>query len=281
MSAEYLDWATFHNRFMLGARLTLDTALRIGAGGGDTAVGPEISIVRNALGHPYIPGSSFKGVLRNVVERLARTINCKPHCWACEDPLDHRQGSCVTSGDKTQYLDQATQDGVVNEALFTQNLAAATCTVCRLFGSPWLASKVQVKDLPLDEASWLGRVEVRHGVGIDRDTRTAASGLLYTFESVPAGAEFACEIVVENVTDLELGLLLLGLRQLQQGQVALGGARSRGLGWATLSDLEVQCIVGAPALLDYVTTGAIEEIPQAQLNTYIASLRTVLSGGGA
>lgn len=280
MGAEYLDWSTFRNRFVLAARLKLDTALRIGAGGADTAVGPEIAIVRDALGHPYIPGSSFKGVLRNVVERFARTVNHKPKLWACDNPLDHQKGACVTDDDKKRHLERATKNGALDEARFTHELADATCTVCRLFGSPWLASKVRVKDLPLDETTWLGRVEVRHGVGIDRDTRTAASGLLYTFESVPSGAEFICEIIVENVTELELGLLLVGLRQMQLGQTALGGARSRGLGWATLSELSASRIAGPEALLTYVTMGTVESLAQEQLDAYIKGLQTALTAGG-
>ena len=294
MNTRYLDWSEFHNRLILEAQLTMDTALRIGSGDASTAVGPYIPVVRNALGQPYIPGSSFKGVLRSIVERFARTVDCKPDLWACEDPLalkNPRNGACVPSKGKGENGERKGKDlllaasqvnGQVDERAFTNALVAHTCTVCRLFGSPWLASKIQVKDLVLDEVTWLGHVELRYGVAIDRDTRTAAPHHLYQFETVPAGTEFRCEIIAENINPLEIGLLMLGLRQMQEGQVSLGGARSRGLGWATLSDLTAGWVDGKDKnrLLDYVTQGKVEQLSSVQLQEYIKSLKAVVAGGG-
>jgi len=276
----YQDFATFHNRLMLRATLTLETGLRVGSGAGDSVVGADIPIVCDALGRPFIPGSSFKGALRATVERLARTINRFPVLWACTDPLDHKAGACVTAKRKDKMLADATDNGRINERKFARELAAETCTVCRLFGSPWLASKVRIKDLPLLEESWAGHVEVRTGVGIDRDTRTAAGQVLYSFEAVPAGTQFRCEIVVENADDVELGLLLLGLSEMQQGRVPLGGARSRGLGWGKLSDWEEIGWVDKSNLLDYLTEGKVGTPPKP-LEDYVKGLKGVLAGGGA
>ena len=52
----------------------------------------------------------------------------------------------------------------------------------------------------------------------------------YDFEAVPSGTEFRFEMIVENASDAELGLALMGLREFELGHVALGGATSRGLG---------------------------------------------------
>lgn len=287
----YLDLATFHNRLILEGTLSLQTALRIGTGGAETATGPEITVVRDALGRPYIPGSSFKGVLRTTIERFARTVNHPPHLWACPDPLAINKatdGACVPAkGDeedegkpgKDTLLARARENGIVDEQQYAAALWEHTCTVCRLFGSPWLASKIRVKDLFLDESTWLGRVELRNGVAIDRDTRTSAKNLLYHFEVVPSGAEFACEILVENATDLEIGLLMYGLREMQQGRVAFGGGRSRGLGWAALSEMSGSWIEGADALLDYVTTGTTASLSQLDLESYLAHLKLTAEGG--
>ncbi len=288
----YQDFATFHNRLMLRATLTLETGLRVGSGAGDSVVGADIPIVCDALGRPFIPGSSFKGALRATVERLARTINRPPTLWACENPLnldDPDHGACVPRKGKKdgtgrkgkeEILRGATVNGRIDEQKFARELAAETCTVCRLFGSPWLASKVRIKDLPLLEESWAGHVEVRTGVGIDRDTRTAAGQVLYSFEAVPAGTQFRCEIVVENADEVELGLLLLGLREMQQGHVPLGGARSRGLGWGKLSDWEEIGWVDKSNLLDYLTEGKAGTPPKP-LEDYVKGLKGVLAGGGA
>ncbi len=254
----YQDFATFHNRLTLRATLTLKTGLRIGSGAGDSVVGAEIPIVRDALGRPFIPGSSFKGALRAAVERIARTINRRPDLWACANPLDHEAGACVTRRRKEELLREATTNGRIDEQEFARTVAKETCTVCRLFGSPWLAAKLRVKDLSLIEESWAGRVEVRTGVGIDRDTCTAAGQVLYSFEVVPAGTRFRCELVVENADDVELGLLFLGLREMQRGRIPLGGARSRGLGWAELSGWETFERIDREHLLDYLIEGKIE-----------------------
>lgn len=278
------DFATFHNRLTLKALLTLETGLRIGSGAADSVVGADIPVVCDALGRPYIPGSSFKGALRVTIERVARTINRPPVLWSCGNPLDLKgnnpaQSTCVSSDLKAALLHQATTGNQVNEQKFAHDLAERTCTVCSLFGSPWLAAKVRVKDLPLVEESWGGHVEVRNGVAIDRDTRTVSGKALYSFETVPAGAEFTCEIVAENVTDVELGLLLLGLKEMQAGRVPLGGARSRGLGWGKLSQQLEVTWVDQRNLLDYLTEGHTGQPPHP-LDTYIKNLKQVLAEGG-
>lgn len=276
----YHDFSRFHNRMALEGTLKLEAGLRIASGASDSVIGADISVIRDALGRPFIPGSSFKGALRATVERLARTLDRRPMVWACDNPLDHRAGACVTGERKAEILADATGNGRVDEQKFARNLAAETCTVCRLFGSPWLASKVRVKDLPLKEESWVGRVEVRTGVGIDRDTRTAAKNVLYSFEALPSGTEFTCEIIVENAREIELGLLMLGLREMKAGRVPLGGARSRGLGWGKLLDLRCVGWVDRDNLLDYLTTG-VAGAPKKSLSDYIQDVRQVVAGGGA
>jgi CRISPR-associated RAMP protein (TIGR02581 family) len=276
----YHDFSRFHNRMALEGTLKLETGLRIASGASDSVTGADIPIIRDALGQPFIPGSSFKGALRATVERLARTLNRPPELWACPDPLDHRAGACVTGKRKAGILADVTDNGRVDEQAFTLALAAETCTVCRLFGSPWLASKVRVRDLPLKRESWVGRVEVRTGVGIDRDTRTAAKNVLYSFEALPSGTEFTCEIIIENAAKIELGLLALGLREMEAGRVPLGGARSRGLGWSKLLDLRCVGWVDQDNLLDYLTTG-MAGTPEKSLSDYIQDVRQAIAGGGA
>jgi CRISPR-associated RAMP protein (TIGR02581 family) len=105
-----------------------------------------------------------------------------------------------------------------------------SCWTCSLLGAPWLASKVLVRDLTVSPETWFDRYLIRDGVAIDRDTETAGEGLKYDFEAVPPSTEFSFEMVVENASDAELGLALLGLREFEAGHVPLGGAISRGLG---------------------------------------------------
>ena len=129
------------------------------------------------------------------------------------------------------------QDYPNNDQLLTDNILQKTDLISHLFGSPWLASKFQVRDLTVIADNWFGQYEERDGVGIDRDTETAAEGKLYDYQVVPAGTPFLFKAIVENAEQWELGLLIIGLHQFETEQIPLGGARSRGLGIVRL-DIE-------------------------------------------
>lgn len=290
--SEYLDFAHFHNRFRLTGALVLDTGVRIGAGTEDSIIGADISVVRDAWGRPIIPGSSLKGILRAEVERLARTIaprapkDAEGHLlvWACLNPLDIQKGLCVTKKDKEELArDARRSDGLVDENKFTKSVAQKSCPVCRLFGSPWLAGKLRVRDLPIDERTWAGRVEVRDGVGIRRDTHTAAKNVLYSYEAVPAGARFNCQILIENANDVELGLAMLGLRELQRGRLTIGGGNSRGLGKVRLEPwetIELANGTNTDDILDYLASGEGKKLSQDDLDQYIKDLVIKLRSTG-
>jgi CRISPR/Cas system CSM-associated protein Csm3 (group 7 of RAMP superfamily) len=112
----------------------------------------------------------------------------------------------------------------------TAEILKHTDLVSHLFGSPWIASKFQVRDLTVQPEAWFGQYQERDGVAIDRDTETAADGKLYDYQVVPAATPFDFKAVVENAHDWELGLLMIGLHQFETEQIPLGGGRSRGLG---------------------------------------------------
>jgi hypothetical protein len=151
-------------------------------------------------------------------------------------------------------------------AVLDRALRDLSCWTCRIFGSSWLASKVLIKDLMLDEGSFY-RTEIRDGVGIDRDSGRAADGFKYQFEVVPVGTAFSLEVLVENATEAELGLLWLGIHAFEQGQVLMGGARSRGLGWCRLLLTPEECeYVTAGTLLDALLPPAQGPAPATQLH---------------
>jgi CRISPR-associated RAMP protein (TIGR02581 family) len=132
---------------------------------------------------------------------------------------------------------------------FDRVLMDHTCWACRVFGAPWLASCVLIRDLTVDEATWFGHYQLRDGVALDRDTETASEGKLYQFEAVPAGVRFHFELVADNLQPEEKGLLFMSLHAFERGEVPLGGARSRGLGAVKLTDVQVDEIPSALALV--------------------------------
>ena len=126
-----------------------------------------------------------------------------------------------------------------DDETLTQEILNHTDLVSHLFGSPWIASKFQVRDLTVLPETWFGQYQERDGVAIDRDTETAADGKLYDFQVVPAGTQFEFKAVVENAAEWELGLLMIGLHQFETEQIPLGGGRSRGLGVVKLDTKEM------------------------------------------
>ena len=246
---------SFDSRLTLIGSLTAETALRIGAGRATGVTGTDLPVVRDTLGKPYIPGSSLKGALRAYVESLVRCI--KPSRKAACDPVGDKEKWCIESA----------------EGMTDQQVTKKTCLVCSVFGSPWLASKVSIRDLLVDEQVWFGQFEVRNGVAIDRDTETAADKKLYDFEVVPAGTRFNCKLVIENALDWERGLVMLGLLPFERGEAALGGARSRGLGSVRIS-WESRSLVEKENLLEYLSDGTAPAVEDESVKRWIKAAKT-------
>ncbi|MBD2132284.1 CRISPR-associated RAMP protein [Sphaerospermopsis sp. FACHB-1094] len=216
---------TFKNRLEITGKLTTITALRISAGRSTEPIGTDLPVIKDALGQPLIPGSSFKGALRSRLESFLRGIDPS----LAEDPADL---TTTTRNNEVKYLKDKYKD---NDFQLTENLLEMTDLISRLFGSPWIASKFQIRDLNVVPNTWFGQYQERDGVAIDRDTETAADGKLYDFQVVPASTEFQFHAIVENAEPWELGLLMIGLHQFETEQIPLGGGRSRGLGVVKLN----------------------------------------------
>jgi CRISPR-associated RAMP protein (TIGR02581 family) len=211
---------TFKNRLEITGTLTTITALRISAGRSTEPIGSDLPVIKDALGKPLIPGSSFKGALRSRLESFLRGID--PNL--AEDPANYTSS---TRNNQVKDLKVKYKNDDLN---LTQELLDLTDDIGSLFGTPWIASKFQVRDLTVQPDAWFGQYQERDGVAIDRDTETAADGKLYDYQVVPAATPFDFKAVVENAHDWELGLLMIGLHQFETEQIPLGGGRSRGLG---------------------------------------------------
>lgn len=311
------DLSTFTSRLHFQGRLKLISALRVGAQQSQAVDEPDLPVLRDAAGLPYIPGSSFKGALRSYVESVARALQAQP------DVQDRNLACLVVGKDKQRFPDDATclvqnevtilkkmspetwrearevqallprlpdqatlQDLVSRhgrDAVLDQTLRSLSCWTCRLFGAPWLASKVLIKDLYVLNPEQFAGTQIRDGVAIDRDTGRAGSGLKYQFEAVPADAGFGLELLVENATEAELGLLWLGMSAFERGEVLLGGAKSRGLGWCKLTpDWPASRYFSASNLLDTLlgaTPESAADLSQ-QPRTWIAAFACAIGAQG-
>ena len=222
---------TFKNRLELTGTLTTVTALKIGAGRSIEVTDPDVPVIKDANGYPLIPGSSFKGALRSRLESFLRGINPS----FANDPSELSSAIWMNQVKVIKKAAEAIKNDRDRDIHLTDKLKEITDKASFLFGAPWLAGKLQIRDLTVQEdefgqVNWFGQYQERDGVAIDRDTETAADKRKYDFEVVPAGTIFDFKAAAENLEDAELGLLMLGLTQFENEMIPLGGARSRGLG---------------------------------------------------
>lgn len=225
-------------RWTFSGHLVGTTALHVGTGSETSGLSPsDLPIARDGRGRPYVPGSSFRGALRAGLESLLRGLDHE----VC-DPFDRTEGSPTLScGERTHRRRKDLQD--LNESFGEQRAFELaweeSCPICQLFGHLFLASRVWIGDLRLVESSD-GASYVRDGVGLDRDLRSAAKGILYNFEALPPGARFELALEVDNPRDWEVGLLLAGLDLVGDGYIRVGGKSARGLGRAEVEGLVLQ-----------------------------------------
>lgn len=269
---------TLQNRLSVAGYLVAESAIRIGTGRTGALTGSELPVIRNVDDQPLIPGSSLKGVLRSHLEAVARGM--APHA------SDWRQIACDPTTEDAVCLD-VTRIRTLKEqyqgddAGLAEAIQQELCLLCQTFGAPWRASPIRVRDLPVVDEEWFGQFDVRDGVAIDRDKGTVAIGP-YDYEVVPAGTRFQLQIEAENLAPWQRGLLWLGIRALERGEIAVGGFVSRGLGWVRLEDVEANFAASKQDLLNVMTGTGRGESPSAEeIKSWVVAFREKLNGKGA
>ncbi|WP_298820649.1 type III CRISPR-associated RAMP protein Csx7 [Chloroflexus sp.] len=210
------SFAALRNRLTVRGDLVSLTGLRIGAGRETNIIGNDLPVIRDALGRPFIPGSSLKGSFRAQLEGLIRSVT------------EHQ----VRDFDA---IEKQMRNGIAD--LPEEDIWRHSTMIELTFGAPWLAGRLLFKDALVRSDFWFNQFEVRNGVALNRDTETIEQGLLYDYEVVPAGTRFDFELVLENGADWQLGMVILGLQPWLRGEIQIGGFRSRGLGYVKLEQV--------------------------------------------
>lgn len=200
------DALTLTRRVRLTGVLTAHAGLHMAG----AATSLDQPVVRDADGHPYLPGSSLRGALRATLEALLRGVD------------DRAAGLWVAPDDDPDADD---------------------CPSRRLFGSATQPGCVRLPDAWALDRDGAPAIERREALRVDSATGSAVPGSDQGFEAIPAGTRFHLEVFADNLADWELGLLVCALTQLDEGFVALGGRTARGLGrvgieWTHLLDFE-------------------------------------------
>ncbi|WP_157935528.1 RAMP superfamily CRISPR-associated protein [Kyrpidia spormannii] len=248
---------SLQNAWIIRGTLELMSPLHIGVSERG-AMGMDAKVVRWPDGRPVIPGSSLKGVLRSFLETVGQNESLRnllspegpPVCIITENPCGRefrkkedrdkwrrRQMAIPTNGDpdpddgsRGSWDNLSEEEKAEIDRELAEAIYRSLCPICRLFGNQLFAGKISIPDLVPEQGHPTEWFDVRDGVGIDRDTRTARNGVKYDFELVNPGVVFPLTVRAMNLEDDEQAWLLLGLEALRNGELFLGGKTSRGLG---------------------------------------------------
>lgn len=223
------DFGVFQNQWKISAKLNLVTPFRIG--GGQNAGEYSLSQTPVLLSYdastqrvlPFIPGSSLKGVLRSSLERIIRTFN--------------ESKACVAVVGRNTRLET--------------KVLCGNCVSCSIFGSMEAGPKIHVRDSQLqDDMSFGETVEERpHCATVFKENRgfyekqQDFKGRPKTFmrseEIVAANTAFDVNIVLDNASEEEVGMILLALEEFNAKRCYIGGSVSRGNGFADVAEVKV------------------------------------------
>lgn len=243
------------NRYIIRCNLKSDGAVHIGSGIAD-ALSDSPFIRQGDIA--FIPGSTLRGVLRSAVERIARSLGPNAASRFCT-LFEENQNSCQAGAEeRRKAFEKLTADQ--QTAMLRRD--GSLCPICRLFGSPLMQARLKITDA-LQTAATPAKPELRHGVGIDRDSGTAAPGIKYDFEVLEPACDFTFEMHLENADEDDFALLFIAIRELEHG-IAIGGKKSRGMGVVRLAgEYTVECFDGAEQLRAYLLTGKPQTMTKA------------------
>lgn len=205
------------NGLELELELSLKSPLLIKSGGiSPNPSLPDMQFVRTFISGKgeavYMPGSSLKGVVRNYVEKILRTISLtlgrEAVEWACN--LFEKDKACVS-----KIKDEAKPSVIYKDS----------CRACKIFGNTKLKGRLSILDAyPQGEV----KTEIRHGVAISRMTHAVAQG---PFDmEVAVEGRFKTKFILTNFEAWNIGLLVLALRDMNEGIVKVGFGKNRGFG---------------------------------------------------
>jgi CRISPR-associated protein Csm3 len=223
-------------KLILEGELHCETGLHIGAGKGSLEIGgSDNPVVKDALGHPYIPGSSLRGKVRSLLEQLSGVAVPSELVY-----LSRRKGQEVRMHQSDRPDDDicllfgrnaGRMERVTGEPVDSHNATPARLAV---FDAPLELESITIsmRENLDDELT-----EVKSENAIDRITSQANPR---TLERVPAGARFRVRFIMDVLCEEDaplFGQLVQGLRLLEDD--ALGGGGSRGSGRVRFANLKL------------------------------------------
>jgi CRISPR-associated protein Csm3 len=183
---------------------------------------------------PIIPSTSLKGALRGIAEILGRSMRTDGDPRRKLMASHRREGNRIVH-DVSQVDELLKHIGPEERKLLDRvrsneerksYIEYLSCPICRLFGSPGIASKVRVSDaIPVVRPAF----HYITRTSIDRKTMKVKEDRLFT-EEIVLGSEFRFVIVVDDLDYLEEELFNKLMAYLEEEGLQLGGGKSIGRG---------------------------------------------------
>jgi len=212
--------AALEQTLTFGLRLTCLTGLHIGAGKNADLAGSDLPILRDGNGQPLVPGSSLRGVLRAGASSLASALNLG------------KLAPQIPESENEEALNKNFPRNWNNLSLLERLFGYVATDKKLAKDNPAYGSRLFISDLV--GGGEKVPVNLRDGVAIDRETRTAARGAKFDYEAVPAGTCFEGKVRINNPEPYEPGLFAQLLVLLDEGILLVGGKKARGLGWVSV-----------------------------------------------
>ncbi|NTW63343.1 MAG: hypothetical protein HGA46_04480 [Chlorobiaceae bacterium] len=188
-------------------------------------------IARDCKNLPYLPGSAIRGVIRNYLLQILRSL----------------PGNIARDEDYEKVLADAKAGEKKQDVIYQEQYEKASLLE-KLFGTPLWAGKVEFwnasatgeidggcfKDKDWDQVR---QCYLIRSVAIDPVTGAAEAHKLYTFEVAPAELSYKVNIVGQKLEDAELGMLLFALNGFNSGiyPLTIGAMSGRGFGQMTFT----------------------------------------------
>jgi len=274
------------NRYILTGILETKHALHIGSGQSSDLL--DSTFVKTRIGLSgketlYIPGSSMRGAIRSLVERILAAVDRDRQKNSILSCLLMKGKECITVNKNIQEdFSEKVENGYSEQQLWEYLINPEDpkiCLCCQVFGSTHLASRVRISDLYPLNSNGQDRIvekgEGRYSVAIDRETGTAKEGALFTIEALNKQNQFRFELIAENMDDVAWGILAIGLLELIRGNFNVGAKASIGLGQCQLlkESLHMKYFDSTDqssiSLLDYLKNGQSSSIERDKVVNFL------------
>lgn len=236
---------------------TLEAVEPLHIGGEKSIYENYIEVVKGVDGTPYIPATSLKGVLRSLVEIEYSKLGVQV-CPGSEIDLSHlyvdqelfqevkaRYGNYVNTKKLKVETCGKVYENIIN-GLSSQNeekvsnylkeLEEKMCEACKIFGTTGFHGSLTVYDaMPL-------KVELA-----TRPSLYVFKKKLFKIEYVKEGSTFSFMLSLRNPTNYMIGVLVLALKDLNEGKYRIGGLKSRGFGLVAFKNLSMEIMNSSEA----------------------------------